>query len=723
MTRLHAVLAALVLGLVCESSLSAQNIPFQLFIQDQSQNISPVGNGATLTVVTNGVGQPVSITLIATYQGASTATLGQPQLIGPASFTIGALQPVSLTKGQSATVQITFTPSSSQQASAQLTIPYTEAGTAGSGVITATLVGTAPLFSVSYALPSNQNVLPLADGSTLTFPSTPLQTTSAATVQILNTGSGSGLIQSIQVTGPGFAAQSIPLLPGSLQAKTSLQFPVLFSPQQVGPYAGKLQIVFADHTVNIALAGTGVLSIFSYQLTAGGHSSTVNPGDTLNLPSTDPGNAVPFSITVQNSSDGPGTITGLTLAGNAFQSINPPAFPQTLPAGGSLTLSFVFTPSQAGIYPGTLRIGGDTFLLRGSTSGGQLNYSYTSGSNAVTVFNGGTLFFSPVPVGQSSTTSFTITNSGTNAATINSIFIPTGKNVFTLTGVPSAPVTIQPNTSTSFNILFAPTATGTNTGLLQIDGQNFTLSGPGASPPALPSYQFQSPGGVIAPLQQPSIGLTLGAPYPVDLTGTLTIVQTPLGFSSDPSVQFSTGGVTVTFAIPAGQTHAIFQNNSTTVKVQTGSIAGQINIVPTFSTSGGVAVTPVSPTTLQFTVPASAPQLLSVQVVQSAAAGFTLQVIGLSPSRTLTGIDCVFTAAPSFNLASTKVSLNIATLAGTWFQSGAATVFGSQFTITIPFILTADTSSVTTPRSAIQSVSVTATNDQGVSNALTTQVQ
>ena len=63
------------------------------------------------------------------------------------------------------------------------------------------------------------------------------------------------------------------------------------------------------------------------------------------------------------------------------------------------------------------------------------------------------------------------------------------------------------------------------------------------------------------PAQQQTVRLAIDAPYPVDVTGTLTLTFAPNAANNadDPAIQFSTGGRTVPFTIPAGQTQAVFR--------------------------------------------------------------------------------------------------------------------------------------------------------------------
>jgi len=717
----------LIAGIALSPFARAQSFPFQLSVQDQTQNVTVIGNGATVTLSADAISQSVPITLIVTYSGAVTATLSSPQLSGSPAFTLTTpALPQTLTPGASVSIGILFTPNSATTtgppASAQLTVPYKESGPTGSsGSINLSLAGTAPSFVLAYEFQSNQNVIALTEGSTLPFPPTPVATTSSATILVENLGNGRGQINSVQVTGAAFSLQGLTLLPGSVNSGSALQFTLVYAPQTAGPNTGTLQVTFPDHTITVNLAGTATAPVFTYQLTEqNGQSSTIVPGQAILLPPVTVGSSGTFSITVQNTGNGNGTINAAGITGSSFQIVNPPAFPQTIAPAASLTLNYAYTPPQSGSVTGLLEIGSANFPVTTTGAGGQLGYSYTIGSLTIPV-TASLVTFSPVQVGQSSTVSFSIQNTGTSPAPIISIFANPGP--FTLTGLPSLPLTLAAGASVSFNIVFTPTAVGGATGALQINGQTINLTGSGNSPPALPAYQFTGASGVETALQQPSIGLTLNAPYPLLITGTLTIVQVSDSFSPDPSVQFSTGGQTVAFSIPANTTQAIFQNGASSIRLQTGSVSGTITITPSFTTSGDYSLTPANPVTLQFTIPAAAPQLLNIQLSQSSATGFTLQVIGIATSRTLSQLNFVFTPEPDFNLVGTTASIDVSAASALWFQSAASQPFGSQFIISVPFNLAVSNKNVLNSLAAIQAVSVTATNSLGTSNSVSTQLQ
>ncbi|MGH9660957.1 MAG: hypothetical protein ACRD96_20590, partial [Bryobacteraceae bacterium] len=186
-------------------------------------------------------------------------------------------------------------------------------------------------------------------------------------------------------------------------------------------------------------------------------------------------------------------------------------------------------------------------------------------------------------------------------------------------------------------------------------------------------------------------------------------------FANDPAVQFAPGGRTINFTIPAGTRDAVFATNQTTIRLQTGTVAGSIVLTPSFTSEGGIALTPATPPPVTLTVAPSAPRLASVQVTGKTATGFSLLVTGFATGRSITQIDVTFTPTAGETVTTTRVSLNVEASFVAWYQGPASVAFGSQFTATLPFTLQGDVTNVTNVVDTIESASVTITNRQGVS--------
>ena len=169
--------------------------------------------------------------------------------------------------------------------------------------------------------------------------------------------------------------------------------------------------------------------------------------------------------------------------------------------------------------------------------------------------------------------------------------------------------------------------------------------------------------------------------------------------------------------ISARATKAVFQNNATQVRVQTGTVAGTITITPSFVTDAGIILTPTNPPALNLVIPASAPRVLGVEVSATTATSITLLVRGYSTARSVTKMDFQFTPTAGENVSTTSLSLPVEGNFLSWYQQAQSQQYGSLFTATIPFTLQGDVKNVTRVADTLQSVSVTLTNRQGTSAA------
>jgi hypothetical protein len=259
---------------------------------------------------------------------------------------------------------------------------------------------------------------------------------------------------------------------------------------------------------------------------------------------------------------------------------------------------------------------------------------------------------------------------------------------------------------------------GLATATLFVDAQQFALSGFGNPPPPLPTYSFSGANGNQAPMSQIAIGISLDSGYSVEIDGKLTLSVDNGGLTADPAVQFSTGGRVVAFTIPANSTQAIFSGGSSQISLQTGTVAGTITITPSFALPSSLDVTPVAPTTLSLPVPSGPPHLLNALISQKSSNTVTLQIFGYGSTRTLSTLQFQFLEQSDANVANNVVSINIQPNAQAWFSSAQSANFGGQFMVTVPFSFTSNQASGNSPLGLLQSVSVTASNDLGTSNAV-----
>jgi hypothetical protein len=418
-------------------------------------------------------------------------------------------------------------------------------------------------------------------------------------------------------------------------------------------------------------------------------------------------------IQFQNAGTTAVTVSTIGTSGAAFSVTDGPFLPVTMQPQQTNTITLTFTPTQAGPATGRLLIGTDSFPLAGTGLGPLLEYSYqASGGASVPVTAGNLVSFSPVAVGQTASLTFTIANTGTAAGTIQSLGVADTTGVFKFLGSAALPIQLAPAGSTSFTLSFTPTAPGLVTSTLVVNNQTFGIGGFANAPPALPAYQFAGASGTQQPFTQPGIGLSLSAPYAIALTGTLTISSS---FALDPAVQFATGGTKVTFTIPANTLQAVFPGGSTTIQLQTGTVAGAILVTPDFTLTGGFDVTPANPPTLEFTVPSQAPTVLDASISTSSNTAFSVILSGFTTTRYLDHVTFQFTAASGFVLSSTSMTVDVSGASRLWFLG--TTSQGGQFDLEIPFTLAAG-KSTTNLVPSISAISIVVANDIGSSAAV-----
>lgn len=209
-------------------------------------------------------------------------------------------------------------------------------------------------------------------------------------------------------------------------------------------------------------------------------------------------------------------------------------------------------------------------------------------------------------------------------------------------------------------------------------------------PPA-PGIRIEGLPDTANPAEQPVLTLSSGSPYPLPITGQLSLSFAPGTGAGDDTIQFSTGGRTVDFSIPAGSTAAVF--SSPQVALQTGTVAGTITVAARLA-SAGVEITPSSPPTHAIRIERSQPTLTSARLTRTAT-GFSIEITGYSTAREVTQAVFRFGAAPGQRLEQPEITMDVRNLFSAWFEDTASAPFGSQFTFTQTFTVNGDAAAVT----------------------------
>jgi hypothetical protein len=365
-----------------------------------------------------------------------------------------------------------------------------------------------------------------------------------------------------------------------------------------------------------------------------------------------------------------------------------------------------------GVLPAGLSLNANTGVIGGTpTAAGsdmvQISVEDNAGVSASTVF-GWTV--NPVPL--------TITTNSLPNATAGSAY----SQAFAAIGGVSpytwsvALGTLQPGLSLSAAGVLSgtPTQGGTSNFTVRVaDAQGsiatkvFTLTV--TVPSATLSITGKELTDIVSPALQPAFDVQLSAAYPLTITGTMTLTfrQNAIYPSDDPAIQFSGGGRTLNFTIPAGQLSAFPTNPPS---VQTGTVAGQIDLTVISLFAGGQNITPANPPVRSMTIARLAPKINSVQVVK-VGGGFNIVVTGYSTPRQVIQADFTFTPAAGAKLQTTPVTVIVESVFIIWYTGTTSPLYGSQFLYTQPFTVQGNVSD-------IASVSVTLAHSTGTSTAV-----
>jgi large repetitive protein len=442
------------------------------------------------------------------------------------------------------------------------------------------------------------------------------------------------------------------------------------------------------------LTATGGSGSYTWSVSAG----SLPPGLTLSSggvisgsPAAD-GNYA-FTIRAQDSTGAAATSNLSLNIGSGVSITTAPVLPstsagvqysQTLAAtGGTPPYTWSIT---SGSLPAGLSFSGNGMISGTPTSSGTFQFTVTARDAAgLTAQKALTL---SVGQGLSFTTPASLPNGTTGSAYTFTLGATGGQAPYSwAVSQGSLPPGLALNGATG-TIGGTPTAQGTYNFTLRVSdasGQSVTRihtivvglpsSGPSVSISGIPAH--------VSPVQQFPISVSLSAGFPADMTGQLSVSFAPGGPNpmDDPAVQFSTGGRTASFTIPANTTHAVFSSSS--FAVQVGSVTGTLTFSISSLTAGGNPYTPPGGSTLAAQIDPFTPSIRSVTVVR-VTNGFNVQVVGVTDMRDLSQASVRLESGGS-SPQSGVVTIPLANVSKAWFQSQTSGAYGGQFTLTLPF--------------------------------------
>jgi hypothetical protein len=216
--------------------------------------------------------------------------------------------------------------------------------------------------------------------------------------------------------------------------------------------------------------------------------------------------------------------------------------------------------------------------------------------------------------------------------------------------------------------------------------------------PPLPQFQISGLPETAAAAAQPRFSLRLSNPYPIPISGQLTLAFTPEAGTGDATIQFSSGGRSADFHFPANSQSAVFlPSNAAELGIQTGTVAGVITVTARLQ-SGGVDITPSTPPSQSTRIGRAAPVISSATLVRTSS-GFEVRIAGYSTPREITQAVFRFRSGSGFTLAQNELTVPVETLFTRWYQDPASTRFGSLFLFTQTFTVQGGDAAQVTPES------------------------
>ena len=281
----------------------------------------------SFSTVQTGSSTQKSVTI--TNSGNTSITISSASITGTGYTLSGLTTPLTLTAGQTATINVTLAPQTAGTASGNVAI--------NSNASNATL--NIPL-SATVVAPGSVTATP----SSVSFGNVQVGSNQLLSETLKNPGGMSVTISSATVTGSAFTLSGL-TLPMTLTAGQSFTFGITFTPTGTGSSSGSLLITSnaAIPNLTLTLGGTGTsvgqLAVNPTSLSFG--SVTVNANQALTAQLVATGGSV--TVTSLTSSDGEFVVSGITL-------------PATVSPGTNVGFTVTFTPQASGAASGNLTI-------------------------------------------------------------------------------------------------------------------------------------------------------------------------------------------------------------------------------------------------------------------------------------------------------------------------------------------------------------------------------
>ena len=446
--------------------------------------------------------------------------------------------------------------------------------------------------------PTNSNSGILTPSATnVAFGNVNVGSTSTLSISISNTGTATANISAAAISGAGFTVVGGNLAT-SVAVGQSITAQIQYAPTTSGAASGTLTVTSdaSNSPMSISLTGTGMQSAISIS------PANVSFGNVI------VGQNGSQSVSLTNSGNTSLTINSATLSGSGF-ALSGLSLPVTLNAGQGASFTVQFAPASTGGATGSILV---TDSAPNSPQTISLVGTGVAANQTLTV-NPGSIAFGNDAVGNSTSQTVTITNTGNTSTTVTQVSA-TGAG-FSVTGI-TVPVTLGAGQSTTFSAVFDPSTAGSASGSISVVSSDsdptVAMSGTGVQGALSANPASVSFGSLL-------VGATSTVPVTVTNTGTANV---SISAASASGSGFSMSGLTTPVTLNAGS-NATF--NVKFAPTAAGSATGSISI-----TSNA----PGSPLTIALTGTATAPQ--PQLTINPTSVSFGSVNVGSNSSQTIT---------------------------------------------------------------------------------------
>lgn len=308
--------------------------------------------------------------------------------------------------------------------------------------------GTVPGEGEGVALPSQL----ISNPASIDFGVVAVGSSSTESITLTNSATDSVTISQANLTDSSFSISGL-TLPLDLAEGQTTSFLVTFIPTANEAVSGDIFVVSnaSGSPTIILLAGTGLGGESLVSLSP----SSINFGDVL------VGSSSTRAVDLLNLGSTTETIFQADVNGSRF-SISGISIPLVLSGGATVGFSVTFSPIAGGSVTGSV-----TFLRLGSSEPTTLSLSGNGiVGDSLLNLNPASIDFGNIPLSEMDTRGATLTNSGGVTVIVSQANVTPGTD-YSVSGL-FLPLTLAPGAAETFNVDFAPSVAGTQSGIVSI---------------------------------------------------------------------------------------------------------------------------------------------------------------------------------------------------------------------------------------------------------------